>query len=227
MWKQGQEARRKLATVTFARGGNLQAAVDQALKQKTDVPLHCGTSHRLFFFGADAAWEPADKPWTAQTQWRPDYVKIVECMMTQQGPADVLVFSDGRSRAVRAELDKFFDRLQHMWVVYRLSNRLGRKVAMASDTRETLCISLPSPRANWPVAARSRYNAVGEDTTHASTCTGVKPLAWAAAPRVFESEGGDNRPRRRPAVDQSLRRQRWPSKNFGTSVAQRGFGSPS
>ena len=152
--------------------------------------------------------------WTAHTQWRPEFVKIVEYMMAQQGPADVLVFSDGRSRAVRAELDKFFDRLRHpveMWVVYRQSNRLGRKVAMASDTRETLCISLPSPRTNWPVAARSRYNAVGEDTTHASTYTGVKPLAWAAAPRVFESEGGDNRPRRRPAVAQVLRRQRWPA----------------
>ena len=163
---------------------------------------------------------------------------------TEQSFSTIIAGSSGRHRrrhaplaesqgrrtivvTVRAELDKFFDRLQHMWVVYRLSNRLGRKVAMASDTRETLCISLPSPRANWPVAARSRYNAVGEDTTHASTCTGVKPLAWAAAPRVFESEGGDNRPRRRPAVDQSLRRQRWPSKNFGTSVAQRGFGSPS
>ena len=120
VWKQGQEARRKLATVTFARGGNLQAAVDQALKQKTDVPLHCGTSHRLFFFGADAAWEPADKPWTAHTQWRPEFAKIVEYMMAQQGPADVLVFSDGRSRAVRADLDKLFDKLRHpveMWVV--------------------------------------------------------------------------------------------------------------
>ena len=111
---------------------------------------------------------------------------------TEQSFSTIIAGSSGRHRrrhaplaesqgrrtivvTVRAELDKFFDRLQHMWVVYRLSNRLGRKVAMASDTRETLCISLPSPRANWPVAARSRYNAVGEDTTHASTCTGVKP----------------------------------------------------
>ena len=59
---------------------------------------------------------------------------------------------------------------------------------MASDTRETLYISLPSPRTTWAVGQRSKHNAVGEDSTHASTYTGVKPLAWAAAPRVFEKD---------------------------------------
>ena len=192
VWKQGQDMRRKLVTVTTVRAGStLQATVDQALKQRPGVALKCGSDHRLLFFGADSAWEPEERPWSAPTQWRPEFAKIVEYMMAQQGPADVLVFSDGRSRAVRAELDKFFDKLRHpveMWIVYRQSNRLGRKVAMASDTRETLYISLPSPRTNWPVAPRGKHNAVGEDSTHASTYTGVKPLAWAAMPRVFQKE---------------------------------------
>jgi len=168
----------------------------------------------LFFFGADSAWEPEDKPRSAQTQWRPEFLKIVDYMMAQQGPADILVFSDGRSRAVRAELDKFFDKLRHpveMWVVYNQSNRLGRKVAMASDTRETLYISLPSPRTNWPVASRSRHNAVGEDSTHASTYTGVKPLAWAAAPRIFESD-------KKAIIGHAITQP--PNKFFDSSVGQ-------
>ena len=32
---------------------------------------------------------------------------------------------------------------------------------------------------------------MGEDSTHASTYTGVRPLAWAAAPRVFEKDKKD------------------------------------
>jgi len=180
-----------MVNVIAPRGENLSAALGLHLRQRSDVTLSVGTAHRLFFFGADSAWEPKEKPWSAPTQWLASYNKIVEFMLATQGPEDVLIFSDGRSRAVRLELDKIWDKLKHaveMWVIYNISPRLGRKVAMASDTRETLYISLPSPRTTWPVETRSQHNAVGETTTHASTYSGVPQFAWAAAPRVFEKD---------------------------------------
>ena len=145
----------------------------------------------MFFFGADTNTEPEEKPWSTPASWSQECAAKATYMLEQQGPSDILVFSDGRSRAVRLELDKLWDKLRHpveMWVVYLPSPRMGRKVSIASDTREVLYISLPIPRTSWPVTERDTCNAVGEETTHASTYTGVKPLSWAAMPRVYDAD---------------------------------------
>ena len=213
VWRQAQDQRRKLVQVVYARGTQFQAPVDAAAK-RFDVTFTPGAAHRMFFFGADTNWEPEEKPWSTPAAWSVDCAAKVAYMLAQQGPSDILVFSDGRSRAVRHELEKIWEKLRHcveIWVVYVPSPRMGRKVSLASDTRETLFISLPVARTSWPVADRDTCNASGETTTHASTYTGVKPLAWAAMPRLFDAD-------KRAILGHDVQKPK--AKFFDTSVGQ-------
>jgi len=213
VWRQAQDQRRKLVQVVYPIGTQYQKPIDAAAK-RFDAKFSPGTAHRMFFFGADTNGEPEEKPWSTPASWSQECAAKAAYMLAQQGPSDILIFSDGRSRAVRLELDKIWEKLRHsveIWVVYMPSPRMGRKVSLASDTREVLYISLPVPRTSWPVADRDTCNASGETTTHASTYTGVKPLAWAAMPRVFDAD-------KRAILGHAVQKPK--SKFFDTSVGQ-------
>ena len=213
VWRQAQDQRRKLVQVVYARGTQFQGPIDAAAK-RFDANFSPGSAHRMFFLGADTNGEPEEKPWARPASWSTECAAKAAYMLEHQGPSDILIFSDGRSRAVRLELDKLWQKMRHpveIWVVYVPSPRLGRKVNLASDSREVLYISLPVPRTSWPVADRDTCNASGETTTHASTYTGVSPLAWAAMPRVFDAD-------KRAILGQAVQKPN--SKFFDTSVGQ-------
>jgi hypothetical protein len=99
----------------------------------------------------------------------------------------VLVFLDGRSRACRAKLETMLvgaKNLSEVWIVYRPSPRLGRKVSWGSDNREVAYISRPINRSRIPVKERKIYAGSGEASTHDSTYTGVEPTPWQALPCI-------------------------------------------
>ena len=156
----------------------------QAVFEKTAAYTFSGKaveSHRLFLFSADLVAESSVTPWSAVPEWHDHGTALVEFMVGQTGPADVLVFCDGRSRTCRAKLEemtKSMRRPSEVWVVYKPSPRLGRKVTFASDNREVLLVSLPVPRVLLPVKERREFAGAGEASTHDSSYTGVPPLPW-------------------------------------------------
>ena len=71
-----------------------------------------------------------------------------------------------------------------IWVVYVPTKRMGRKVFLASDNKETCGVSLPLPRTALTVQERDGFNKVGEESTHDSTYTGVPPFGLGSVPEV-------------------------------------------
>lgn len=69
-----------------------------------------------------------------------------------------------------------------IFVVFRPSPRLGRRVSWASDNKEVLLISTPVSRTQLPVKDRREpFGAgCGETSTHDATYTGVQTLPWGA-----------------------------------------------
>ena len=105
------------------------------LQADLDIPLERGQgarSPRVFLFSADLVAESSVTPWSAVPEWHDHGTALVEFMVGQTGPADVLVFCDGRSRTCRAKLEEMTKSMRHaseVWVVYKPSPRLGRKVS--------------------------------------------------------------------------------------------------
>jgi hypothetical protein len=146
-----------------------------------------GENHRLFVFSADLFQEASNTPWQTQPDSSPASAGIVEWMLQQSAPQDVLLFCDGRSRSARQQLETLTDGARHLselWVVYQASRRLGRRVCFASANRETLLLSTPLPRNRLCAKERTSFNAAGEASTHDSTYTGVGPMPWGSMPRL-------------------------------------------
>ena len=87
-----------------------------------------------------------------------------------------------------------------MWVTYKCTRRLGRRVAWASDTREVGWISLPVPRTALAIKERGDVAAGWAETTHDTVYSGVAPVPWDGLPmisvddkaRVLGVRGGDD-----------------------------------
>jgi hypothetical protein len=120
-------------------------------------------AHRVFLFSADMFHEAKSEPWTTPCEWHPMATVVVEWMLTCRGPSDVLVFLDGRSRACRAKLETMLvtaKNLSEVWIVYRPSPRLGRKVSWGSDNREVAFrILWPINRSRIPLKERTVFTA--------------------------------------------------------------------
>jgi len=106
-------------------------------------------------------------------------------MLKQTGPGDCLVFCDGRSRACRRALEAATEDMRHIaeiFLVFKPSPRLGRRLSWSSDNTEVIMFSTPVPRAALPVKKRSANvgQGSGESTTHDASYIGVAPLPWGA-----------------------------------------------
>jgi hypothetical protein len=142
-------------------------------------------AHCVFLFSADMFHDAKSEPCTTPCEWHPMATVVVEWMLTQCGPSDMLVFLDGRSHACRTKLETMLvnaKNLSEVWIVYRPSARLGRKVSWGSDNREVAFISWPINRFRIPVKERSVFAASDEASTHDATYTGVDPIPWQALP---------------------------------------------
>ena len=77
-----------------------------------------------------------------------------------------------------------------IWVVYMPCERLGRRVFMGSENKETVLLSTPAARDSMPPKRRRGVGRqAGEQTTHDASYTGVAPvLPWSGLPMVSARE---------------------------------------
>ena len=126
--------------------------------------------------------------------WREDLGgHCVKFLLSKQAHADLLVFSDGRSRACRRALEQATAEARNQsefWTTFKATPRLGRRVAWSSDNKEVSIVSFPVPRVQIPVKPRASAEgaAAGDTTTHDSTYSGVAPMPWTAMPLVSEAD---------------------------------------
>ena len=98
---------------------------------------------------------------------------ILSFFSTQNGPFDVTMAFDGRSRSCRKAIEAVMEKRRHFcerWVVYAPTKRMGRKVCFASDNKETCGLSLPLARTQLTVRSRQGFNKVGEESARTLLC---------------------------------------------------------
>jgi hypothetical protein len=194
-WKQASNLRRKYVNIVNSRASRASKVSMQAMFEKSTsfYQFHgkVSESHRVFLFSADMWAEAKTTPWSAVPTWEDDAKPMIDWMLSQVGPQDVLVFCDGRSRACRSKLEDLTKTMRHpseMWIVYKPTPRMGRKVSFASESREVILVSTPVARTMLPVRNRDEFGAAGENSTHDSSYTGVPPLPWGGVPLLSSSD---------------------------------------
>ena len=188
-WKQATMVRRKCATVGHCRY-TTKAHLHKYFEKCTSVfkfTGKVGEQHRVFVFSAESFAEHSRSPWKTPVEWCEAASRAIEFMLAHSGPSDVLLCCDGRSRACRAKIESMLEPARHLseiWIVYKPTPRLGRKVTFGSDNRETALVSLPVARTLLPTKQRDEYTGAGEESTHDSTYTGVETVPWIAQPCI-------------------------------------------
>lgn len=190
VWHKGVTLRKKHCAVGFTRVTQKKDA--QTWFEKCAVPFHfagcAGSQHRVFIFAADLFRECRTASWSSLSEYDTAAAPFISFMLEQQGPGDVLVFFDGRSKSWRRELEKQTEQarnLSELWIIYKPSPRLGRRVSFASESREVALVSMPVARTQLACKLRKdKFAAAGESSTHDTTYTGVSPMPWKAMPMI-------------------------------------------
>ena len=198
VWRRTTTQRKKCATLLHIKNPKAKASYVAAL---TKLPAFSryesqpGKSHRIFVVSADLQSQGKSK-----TPWLDGSVpeeKVFEEMLKflqsdARGPGDVIVAWDGGMRAARRKLeDELADMTgtSEVFIVYKSAwnHWIKRKHFLNSDTREVGYISLPRGlgRNKYEVTDREEgFNAVGEETSHWTTYSGVVPPPRLSLPRV-------------------------------------------
>jgi hypothetical protein len=202
-WTKAQGQRRKFLKVVH-NSSKTAVGMQAFFAQLGYIYKHSATENakpmeetRVFLLSTDTMipcqGEPADAwycPGQASKADKDWITEKLEFLGKQNGPSDVVACFDGRSKETRQLMEptlENFRNVSEVWLVYKVASQLsyGRKVAYASPNREVAWVSLPTPRTK--VAAKDRESgACEETTTHASTWTGINPVALSALPHITE-----------------------------------------
>ena len=190
VWHKGVTLRQKHCRVGFTRVAQKKDV--QAWFEKCPIAFQfggcAGSQHRLFIFSADLYRECRTASWSTLSDYDPSAAAVISFLLDQHGPGDVLVFLDGRSKSWRRELEKQTEQarnLSELWIIYKPSPRLGRRVSFASESREVALVSMPVARTQLACKLRKdKFAAAGESSTHDTTYTGVSPMPWKAMPMI-------------------------------------------
>ena len=152
-------------------------------------PVKEKEAHRVFLFSADLYSECRQTPWTSLAPFDESAKPLLEFMLAQSGPADVICCLDGRSKLWRRQLEDMMESKQtrhpaELWIVYAggkgSEGARSRKCSFASDNREVALLSMPLSRNHLPTKPRNDpCRNAGESSTHDTTYTGVDPMPWA------------------------------------------------
>ncbi len=150
-----------------------------------------GEAHRIFVFSADTYGPEPDTPWQNQSEGK-DLGPVLDFLLKQRGPTDVLLCFDGRSVKCRKALSEgILEKARNacdIWIIFQGTSRVGRRVAWASDNREIGIISLPIPRTALATKSRSHEAAAWSGSTHDSFYSGVPQAPWNSFPLLREAD---------------------------------------
>ena len=148
-------------------------------------------SHRVFVVSADTLGKEGAEPWKSTSETRRELEARVDFMERQTGPADVLLYFDGRNM-----FDCKLFVCNGGWRAdstcascgAHTSQPLGRRVAWGADSREIGWISLLIPRTALPVKERGEPTSKWGETTHDTVYTGIEPVPWDGLPLISRED---------------------------------------
>ena len=108
VWKQVVAKRKTLVTVGHAKIG-VKAHAQTFYEKCTSVynyEAKPGQAHRVFLFSAELFHGCRDAPWSNSTPFDRAATPVLEFMLGQTSPGDLLILMVGRSRSWRKEVDK-------------------------------------------------------------------------------------------------------------------------
>ena len=188
-WRQVTALRKKFCSLGVCKGNTaqeFQKMFERTDAYKTTSLLKPAEAHRLFIFSADLWTECPAEPWKNPPRWNPSAEGAMKFIVSQVGPADILLFCDGRSRACRLQIEKLAGHarnLSEIFLIYTPSFRLGRRVAWSGTNCEMMLASFPVDPTKLVSKGRSGdFTVVGENSTHDNTYSGVNAVPWAGLP---------------------------------------------
>lgn len=190
LWRKAVAQRQRF--VQFALLKTLDsAAIAELVKKAGSVSsgkFNLNEAHRGFFCSMDLLQEADSNAWVRPHTPRGPFVDACLAFLAAvDGPADFCFAFDGRSRAARRTIEDAFSKCKHtqeMWVVYRLPDKVPRKVCFASEAREAAMVRLPCARVRLHTKPREAFVAAGEQSTHDTTWTAVPACPVSHLPRM-------------------------------------------
>ena len=187
----GDGLRKKFCSVAVCSAGKVSdyaEVFEKTEAYKATATLKAAEAHRLFVFSAELWSESATQPWCNPPSCSAGAEFAIQFTLAQRGPADVLLFCDGRSRTCRAAIEQLCGEARfptEIFVIYAPTRRLGRRVAWSGATCEMMLASFPVNRTLLASKDRGKdFAAAGESSTHDNTYSGVQPVPWAGLPLV-------------------------------------------
>jgi len=157
---------------------------------------------RMFLLNADVFAPQVCKPHSAccldfsdHILQSAEFTAALDFIAQHRQNTDYVVVFDGRSRAVRKEVEAWMEsqggdsnRYVDAWIIYgpplATDPRFPkRKVAFNSKNRETMHMHLPQLKTKMKARERDSFKLLGESTTHELTYTGVPIRSLAELPR--------------------------------------------
>jgi hypothetical protein len=162
-WKMATAVRKKF--VTFSVWKDLPAA--QEVVNNMKAKLEAGEGHRLVVLSCDLLQENVVKAWLnlpdkAPTDMTMKADQRLEFMMKQNGPADIILAFDGRSRACRKWLDGKIADAVEVVITYagkRSCRFRTRQVVFSSKTTEMGLLLFSFARTKLALQEREQFNA--------------------------------------------------------------------
>jgi hypothetical protein len=195
LWNRATKERKRYVSISHCKVSLKLHLTDhiQKIKQVADwkgEPLH---AHRLFVFSAELFHEHRSEPWSKGAEWSVDAKNMVLLALEQKRPEDVVLLFDGRSRKCRREIEKLCDEANpthfvEMHIAYKPTSRLGRKVAFSGQNIETAFCITQFPRTRLVAVERTKFNSMGETSSHEASYSGVPPRPWGSLPLLQEKD---------------------------------------
>ena len=182
LYQRSRDGRKKIVCVTYfsevtGSTGRSELSMKEAcelhMKHGGDLQKSfvTGESHRLIFFGPDSANELGEQPWRAPTTWVSEYDGVVETLLKNRKPYDILMFSDGRNLECLLKLLELTKKAimklpETLWIIYKpIQDKESQKksVYMGMDNKEHIVVVFPVGfnRSRVQVQSRDQFTGAG------------------------------------------------------------------
>ena len=190
VWTRAQAKRKSLVVVGHGKMANKQMVQQfyEKCQQLYNFQTKEKEAHRVFLFSSDLYSECRQMPWNSVAPFDESAKPLLEFVLSQSGPGDVICLFDGRSKSWRRQLEDLMEAQQtrhtaELWIVYSggqgSDGARSRKCSFSNDNREVALLSMPMTRNHLPTKPRNDpCRNAGESSTHDTTYIGVTPMAW-------------------------------------------------
>ena len=195
LWARATKERKRFLSLVVSKT-MLQPRLNEVLQTLRTIKEFKGTkleAHRAWIFSCDLFAEHATAPWCNEPPWSQQGLQAIQYILSQKNEYDVIFLFDGRSRNCRRQIEKAIDEVgsatvTEMHIHFKPTSRAGRRVAFSSHSVETFYVISQFPRVQMKSVERTKFNALGECSSHDAAYSGVPQVDWAKLPMIGKED---------------------------------------